>query len=451
MILTLTIRNPEGIDGAVEPEFKLARRDAMIGRSKTCDWSLPDDKNFISTRHAQISFRDDAYFLKDVSTNGTLLNGASDRMTEERRIENGDLFQIGQYQIEAKIGADTAETTLLEAAGATPAVADHGNVTMFGGSIASTWSRGADGSVAASETSPPAAAPTSPPEPVPAPEPAPEPAAASVTSPPPEPEQAATRAAAAAPVEDDQPSEAFTRFISQDDIDWMRGGFGAAAPAQPMRTGDAAAPEELVQAFVESAGLKREDVNIASLDLMSKAGELFRRLVSGMVVMVEARARSKSQMGAESTSLQIEGNNPIKFARTPDQAIKQLLNPKARGFMEADQAIEDGFVDLQSHQSATLAAIPGSLKLTLERFSPGSIKRRAENMGILSRIIPAARDAALWNNYEREFAKVAAESDEAFLEVFAKEFRKAYDKQLRKMQEQQQEAARLAAKNKAKS
>ena len=84
MILTLTIRNPEGIEGAVQPEFKLARRDAMIGRSKTCDWSLPDDKNFISTRHAQISFRDDAYFLKDVSTNGTLLNGASERMTDCR-------------------------------------------------------------------------------------------------------------------------------------------------------------------------------------------------------------------------------------------------------------------------------------------------------------------------------------------------------------------------------
>jgi predicted component of type VI protein secretion system len=102
--------------------------------------------------------------------------------------------------------------------------------------------------------------------------------------------------------------------------------------------------------------------------------------------------------------------------------------------MEAERAVEDGFYDLQSHQVATLAAIPGSLKATLERFSPGSIKRRAENMGVLTRVIPAMRDAALWHNYEREFAKVAAESDEAFMEVFAKEFRKYYDKQLQKQQ-----------------
>jgi type VI secretion system FHA domain protein len=150
--------------------------------------------------------------------------------------------------------------------------------------------------------------------------------------------------------------------------------------------------------------------------------------------MVESRARAKSQMGAESTSLQVEGNNPIKFARTPEAALKQLLNPKEKGFMEAERAVEDGFYDLQSHQVATLAAIPGSLKSTLERFSPGSIKRRAENMGVLTRVIPAMRDAALWHNYEREFAKVAAESDEAFMEVFAKEFRKYYDKQLQKQQ-----------------
>jgi type VI secretion system FHA domain protein len=414
MILTLSIRDPES-NGQGENEFKLARRDAMIGRSKSCDWSLPDDKNFISTRHAQISFRDDAYYLKDISTNGTLLNGASSRMTEERKIENGDAFQIGQYQIIAVLGADTAETTMLETASVSPAVADHENAAMFGASTASTWSKDASGALVASDTPPPAA---------PAPSPTPDPAPVAEAAP----------AASFAGGEDEQPSEAFTRFISADEIDWSRGGFGGASA--PAKTGDAAAPEELVQAFADGAGLKREDIAVTSLDLMSKAGELFRRLVSGMVVMVEARARSKSQMGAESTSLQVEGNNPIKFARTPEQAIKQLLNPKARGFMEAEKAIEDGFVDLQSHQAATLAAIPGSLKMTLERFSPGSIKRRAENMGILSRIIPAARDAALWANYEREFAKVAAESDEAFLEVFAKEFRKAYDKQLRKMHEQ---------------
>ena len=154
---------------------------------------------------------------------------------------------------------------------------------------------------------------------------------------------------------------------------------------------------------------------------------LLRRLIAGMVVMLEARARAKSQMGAQGTALSFEGNNPMKFARTPEQALQQLLNPPERGYMTAERAIEDAFLDLQSHQMATLRAMQGALKSTLDRFSPGSIRDRAESKGIMAKIFPDARDAALWKAYEREFSGVVQGSDEAFMDVFSKEFRKAYD------------------------
>jgi type VI secretion system FHA domain protein len=401
MILTLSIRNPDSLAGKGEPEFRLAGGDAIIGRSKACDWSLPDDKNYISSRHCQVSFRDGGYYLKDISTNGTLLNGGSERMAGERKIEPGDVFLIGQYQIVAALNEGAEETTAVESAAAAPALAEA--APAFAGST-STWSRGADGAISSAEAQAPVAPSPAQREPV---------AQRSGTS----------------SEEEDEPSEAFTQFISANDLDWARSGFGGASAAPAPSDGS-----DPVEAFMSSAGLQRSDSTLSPAELMARAGGLLRRLVSGMVVMVESRARAKSQMGAESTSLQVEGNNPIKFARTPDAALKQLLNPKERGFMEAEKAVEDGYYDLQSHQVATLAAIPGSLKATLERFSPGSIKRRAENMGVLTRVIPAMRDAALWHNYEREFAKVAAESDEAFMEVFAKEFRKYYDKQLQKQQ-----------------
>jgi type VI secretion system FHA domain protein len=422
MILTLSISTPEAAGNGVQPEFRLARRDALIGRSKTCDWSLPDDQNLISTRHCQISFRDDGYYLKDISTNGTLLNGAAERMAAERRIEPGDRFQIGRYEVVAALGRDE-EVTALEPAAATVA---HENATVFASSPTSTWSRGADGSVKPAEASPPTPPPP-PPAPVAAPAPIPAQTPDAARRETTRSELASAQSGGSAEPEE-QPSEAFTRFISANDMDWARGGFGApAAPVAPP-----AATDSPADALLTGAGLQPGDSHMATADLMARAGGIIRRLISGMVVMVEARARAKSQMGAETTSLQLDGNNPIKFARTPEQALKQLLNPKERGFMDAEQAVEDAFLDLQSHQVATLAAIPGSLKNTLERFSPGSIKRRAENMGILSRVIPAMRDAALWHNYEKEFARVASESDEAFMEVFAKEFRKHYQKQIDK-------------------
>ncbi len=161
---------------------------------------------------------------------------------------------------------------------------------------------------------------------------------------------------------------------------------------------------------------------------MQEAGVLLRQLVAGLVVLLEARARAKAQLGAQGTALEFDGNNPLKFARAPERAIAQLLNPPERGFMGADRAIEDAFKDLQAHQMATLAAMQGALAATLDRFSPESIRSRAESHGILAKVLPGARDAELWKAYEREFEGVSRGSDEAFMDVFAKEFRTAYER-----------------------
>ncbi len=161
---------------------------------------------------------------------------------------------------------------------------------------------------------------------------------------------------------------------------------------------------------------------------MTAAGALLKRLIGGMVVMMEARARAKAQLGAQNTSLEFDGNNPLKFARTAEKAMAQMLNPAERGFMGSEKAVEDSFRDLQAHQLATLVAMQGALASTLARFSPSSIRNRAETRGLLAKILPSAREAALWQAYEREFEGVAKGSDEAFMDMFAKEFRGAYER-----------------------
>lgn len=181
-----------------------------------------------------------------------------------------------------------------------------------------------------------------------------------------------------------------------------------------------------------AAGLDPQRLTQGENETLGQAGDLLRRLVSGLVVMMEARARAKSQLGAQGTSLEFDGNNPLKFARTPEQALAQLLNPPERGFMPSDRAVEDAFKDLQAHQMATLMAMQGALRATLDRFSPNAIRSRAENKGVLGKILPAARDAALWSAYEKEFSGVAQGSDEAFMDMFAKEFKRAYEEMAHK-------------------
>ncbi|HUO22234.1 MAG TPA: type VI secretion system-associated FHA domain protein TagH, partial [Caulobacteraceae bacterium] len=196
----------------------------------------------------------------------------------------------------------------------------------------------------------------------------------------------------------------------------------APGPAAPTASSDVA-----WAAFLAAAGVAPGDLKTDPAQAAASAGEIVRRLVGGLVVMLEARARAKAQLGAQSTSLEFDGNNPLKFARSPERVVAQLLNPPERGFMSADKAVADSFQDLQAHQMATLAAMQSALKSTLARFSPESIRERAEMRGLLAKILPGARDAAMWQAYEKEFEGVAQGSDEAFMDVFSKAFKQAYE------------------------
>ncbi|MEM7666117.1 MAG: type VI secretion system-associated FHA domain protein TagH [Pseudomonadota bacterium] len=207
------------------------------------------------------------------------------------------------------------------------------------------------------------------------------------------------------------------------------------APASPPTTAPApvpahappAAPDAAYAALLAELGVASNTVNIGEEEAAAKAGRMLRHLLAGLMILLEARARAKDEMGASATQLRFDGNNPLKFARNVDQALQLMLNPPLRGYMEAEQAIEDSYRDLQAHQIATLKAMQGALRETINRFSPESIKQRTESSGLLSKVMPGQREAALWKAYEKQFSGVAEGSAEAFLEVFSKEFRQAYE------------------------
>jgi type VI secretion system FHA domain protein len=442
MILLLTIRNSEVLEDGVAAQYLMEGETAVLGRSRNCNWHLPDPQNAISSRHCEIRRDRDFFILKDLSTNGTFVNDAVERMSEEHFINAGDLIRIGQYEVVASFETEAATPPAPEAAAeaaapepaaepvaaepvpeaaAEPVIAEPEPVLPAEPVAAEPAPEPASPEPAAPEA---AAGPVvEPPVPVEATEPPPP---TEVPAPPPPPASAAE--AETAPLEN---MTIMLDSLADIAIDRERGYFGVAdAEAKPITDADAATVDKLLAALLEAAAVADSQV-ARTPETVQKAGSLLKRLVAGLLVMVEARARAKAQMGAEMTGLQLEGNNPIKFSRSPEQALAQLLMPPQPGFMDADKAVEDAYMDLQSHQVATLKAIPGAIRATLDRFSPGSIRRRAENMGVLARILPGARDAALWRNYEREFVAVKKESDEAFMEVFSKEFRKAYERQLR--------------------
>jgi hypothetical protein len=100
MPLTLQLINKTTLPDGGPGSFQLSGKYTIdIGRAAHLDWTLPDPTRFISKKHCEIRYKDGGYWLHDVSTNGTFLNGADHRMQAPHRLRNGDRFTVGHYLI----------------------------------------------------------------------------------------------------------------------------------------------------------------------------------------------------------------------------------------------------------------------------------------------------------------------------------------------------------------
>ena len=98
MSLSLQLVNETTLPDGGPVNFRISgKRGIDIGRDAHLDWTLPDPTRYISSKHCEIRYKDGGYWLHDVSTNGTFLNGADHRMSTPHRLRNGDRFTVGHY------------------------------------------------------------------------------------------------------------------------------------------------------------------------------------------------------------------------------------------------------------------------------------------------------------------------------------------------------------------
>lgn len=101
LILTIESHTPEELE--TQATFEVTARSVRIGRRAENDWVLPDPTRHISGQHFDIVCEGGQYVLQDKSTNGTFINGSSDRVSGPHRIANGDRIRVGPYLIHARL------------------------------------------------------------------------------------------------------------------------------------------------------------------------------------------------------------------------------------------------------------------------------------------------------------------------------------------------------------
>ena len=433
LALRLTIENEAALpDGGPLSYTLTGRRGIDIGRDKHLDWVLPDPTRYISSKHCEIRFRDGGYWLHDVSSNGTFVNGAAFRLTEPRRLRAGDRLEIGRYIVKVEVEGDgpagssdedavppAATGDIWAADGeAAPAVAGEIRARRNGRPVVSgdlmDWAVDLPGPLGRPRAEPvlpaPRSRPASPqdgtgdtapmdwavPE-EPAPPKPPEPVDEDLLAPEPE----AVRADPPAPLSP-RPEP----------------------PARPSATADA-----FIAAFARGAGLPPDLLGGRDATaLAEELGRLMLLVTSELKVLMQARAEAKGAMrSANQTSVQALDNNPIPFAPTAEDALRLMLAGAGPGYLGASAAVARSFEALKAHQLDTFIAMQAAVEALVAQLDPETVDRDATPDRALGQLF-ASRKARLWDLNLARWQALAAAHDGGLRGAFMSFFAAAYDR-----------------------
>ena len=442
MTLTLHIENETSLpDGGPLSVSITGKRGLDIGRDPYLDWTLPDPSRFISGRHCEVRWRDGGYWLHDISTNGTFLNGSEGRLKAPHRLRNGDRFVIGQYIIAASLEAeDFAEPAVVEADGAGWPHASSAHEDL--------WN--AD----------PAAAPIDPrhlkgPKDMAPVRPDFLDWAADVPTPITNPASSSASASASAWAK----SEVAVADLQADS--WADGPAPVPPPppeiipmpvprrpeaSEPKRLAAVAEPEapapqvsvrkstednleaRFVQAVARGAGLPQDAFAGRDVDeLAEQFGRLLKLATENMKQLLEARQQAKRlARSPNQTTVQAVDNNPLKFSPTPEDALRIMFGARGRSYLDAEGAFVQAFSDLKKHQIKTYSAMQRAVTLLMKDVEPEAIESFSPaDRGLASMV--GSRKARLWDIYVSRWQALAQRHDNGMLETFMEHFARCYE------------------------
>jgi FHA domain-containing protein len=193
-------------------------------------------------------------------------------------------------------------------------------------------------------------------------------------------------------------------------------------------------PESLWRGFLQGAGIEGSSLPGAPTpQLMSSIGEMLKVAVGGLQRLVTIRARAKNEMQAGMTMIAPRDNNPLKFSPDEEIALRTLLQPPARGFLDGPAALRDALTDLQFHQVGMTTGMRAILEAVLDRLDPEKLATLQGRRSMFDFLRPARRRARLWDTYLSQYRSLREEAEDNFRRFFGEVIREAYEAQVRNL------------------
>lgn len=426
-----------------------------LGRADGNDVILPDPDRTISSRHCIIEERGNDYVVMDISTNGTFLNYMPQPLgPTPSPLNHGDTIAIGGFEfrveISAALGAPAMDPYANLAAPMmddllAPLPPEGEELAGFVGGLDDAGAATGD-AIAALLGDGPAVGPDATGLSAPAPEPAPLiPEDEDIFGPGGDPfdgveTSAPDHGASAQDYFAAPPSQAGAGALIPDDWDLSESVAVAAPPPQeaisapqaaavPPPATHAPVSGDAARAFLSTvkAGEDLDDAEL--LAAMERTGAAYRVMVEGLRDVLMTRASIKSEFRLGQTMISPDGNNPIKFSVSADQAVEAMVKPNMPGYLEAEKAATEAVNDIKAHEVAMMTGMQAAIKKLLERFDPATLSEKIEaKKGLFG-----GGKAKRWDVFEKMYSEIASEAEDDFQALFGAAFAKAYEEQLRKL------------------
>lgn len=483
MILTLEVTGPQAAKLGSSARKVFRASGGTIGRLPDNSWALPDP--YVSSRHALIRYQDGVFYIEDTSTNGVFIKTPDKRLVkgQPHPIQSGDWIFIEPYEIRATITAEekvaappSSTFDDLFAPPPSPAQSPRAHDPLayedpFGQAPlvrpASPLPLGGDELIPGNEsvdpldllglgraTPPPANVPRAsdlagrsvlsdpyrPPSVPPVPSPvSPAPAGGPLipddwfnerpslpgvapaprATPPPAPAQSdrPSRRPASAVVPKPAPPAAAAPRV-------------APPPAAPASGGGL---EIDLAEILEGAGIDRKAI---TPELARSFGRILRVVVAGVMDVLQARQKIKSEFRMGVTTFKPADNNPLKFSANVDDALHNLLVKRNPAFLGPVEAFEDAFDDVRNHQMAMLAGVRVAFEAMLGEFDPDRLQEEFDRHIKRGALLSAPAKLRYWDLYREKIHDIVKDPEASFRELFGDEFATAYEEQLKRLKAQ---------------
>ena len=183
------------------------------------------------------------------------------------------------------------------------------------------------------------------------------------------------------------------------------------------------------------AGAGLENVSVTP-ELARSFGRILRVVVGGVMDVLQARQRIKSEFRMGMTTFKPADNNPLKFSANVDDALHNLLVKRNAAYLGPVEAFEDAFDDVRNHQMAMLAGMRVAFEAMVAEFDPARLQEEFDRQLKKGALLSVPAKMRYWDLYREKIRDMVKDAEASFRELFGDEFAKAYEEQLRRLKAQ---------------